>query len=62
VRVTGKVLERPKQPEGDGAPAPSSSSDDDGPSDVVLAVGGLGGILVGLLGGGALAGMRRRPA
>ena len=64
VRVTGKVIEEQPGPgsDEDGAPAPASA-DDDGPGDVVLAAGGLGGILVGLLAGGALAGMgRRRPA
>jgi Ca-activated chloride channel family protein len=63
VRVTGKVIEEPPGPAGDGAPAPSSDGDDEGASDVVLAAGGLGGIVVGLLAGGALGGLgRRRPA
>lgn len=62
VRVTGKVI-------GGSKPAPereagaSGSSGDDGPSDGVLLAGGLGGIVVGLVAGGALAGVgRRRPA
>ena len=65
VRVTGKVI---------GAPVASSDSTagsgavdtfgggDDGPSDIVLLAGALGGIVAGLLAGGALAGWRRRPA
>src|SRR5215207_7786891 len=63
VRVTGKVLEDPKASGSDPSPASSGGDDDSGPSDVVLLAGGLGGIVVGLLGGGALAGVRRgRPA
>ena len=31
-----------------------------GPSDIVLLAGAIGGIAVGLVGGGALAGVRRR--
>ena len=64
MRVTGKVLESPKTA---SDPQQVSSSggggDDDGPSDVVLLAGAIGGIAVGLVGGGALAGVRRkRPA
>jgi Ca-activated chloride channel homolog len=58
VRVTGKVLEGPKP--SDSAPPGSSADDDDGPSDLVLLAGGIGGIAVGLVAGGALAGTRRR--
>ena len=62
VRVTGKVLGSSKTASDPGQ-ASSSGGDDDGPSDVVLLAGALGGIAVGLLGGGALAGVRRgRPA
>jgi hypothetical protein len=61
VRVTGKVLASPKTA---SDPQQVSSSggggDDDGPSDVVLLAGAIGGIAVGLVGGGALAGVRRR--
>ena len=58
VRVTGKVI-------GGSKPSPTSPSgsegnDDNGPSDLVLLAGGVGGIAVGLVAGGALAGARRR--
>ena len=60
--VTGKVIEDRSASSAEPAPA-SGGDDDDGPSDLVLAAGGIGGIVVGLVGGGALAGMgRRRPA
>jgi Ca-activated chloride channel homolog len=60
VRVTGKVIGASK-PASDAAPP--ASADDDGPSDLVLLAGGVGGIAVGLVAGGALAGAhRRRPA
>ena len=57
VRVTGDVIESSKP--SDAAP-PASADDDDGPSDLVLLAGGVGGIAVGLVAGGALAGVRRR--
>lgn len=62
VRVTGKVIGPAATPEsGSGEPAPASNSDgDDGTSDLVLAVGGLAGILLGVVAGGAAAGMGRR--
>jgi Ca-activated chloride channel family protein len=61
VRVRGKVIGAPAAPSGSsGAVDTSTSAGDDGPSDVVLAAGGLGAIVAGLLAGGALAGMRRR--
>ncbi len=59
VRVTGKVIGAPVAPSGSGA---VDTSGGDGPSDVVLLAGALGGIAAGLLAGGALAGRRRRPA
>jgi Ca-activated chloride channel homolog len=63
VRVTGKVIEPAKTPEsGSGDLAPASSSGDDGTSDLVLAVGGLAGILLGVAAGGAAAGLGRRRA
>jgi Ca-activated chloride channel family protein len=66
VRVTGKVIEASSTASDPGqvsSPGGEAGDDEDGPSDVVLAAGGLGGIVVGLLGGGALAGIgRRRPA
>jgi Ca-activated chloride channel homolog len=63
VRVTGKVIKAPSSSEPEPVSSSGSGGDDDGPSDVVLLAGGLGGIVVGLVGGGALAGMgRRRPA
>jgi hypothetical protein len=56
------VLE-PQGNAGGGGAAPASSAGDDGPSDLVLALGGVGGIVAGLLAGVAVAGMRRgRPA
>jgi Ca-activated chloride channel family protein len=62
VRVTGKVIEDPKAPVSDPSSGSSGADGgDDGPSDIVLLLGGLGGIAVGVVGGGALAG-RRRPA
>ena len=64
VRVTGKVIG--KAPASDATPSPLSgggSGGDDGTSDLVLAIGGAGGILLGVLAGGAAAGIgRRRPA
>ena len=61
VRVRGKVIGSPPASEPDGGqPASSTGDSDDGASDAVLAAGGGAGILVGLLAGGALAGMRRR--
>ena len=59
VKVSGKVIESSK-PASDPEPAGSSDADDDGPSDIVLLAGGVGGIAVGLVAGGALAGTRRR--
>jgi Ca-activated chloride channel family protein len=62
VRVTGKVLESQGNAGGGGS-APASGAGDDGPGDLVLALGGVGGIVAGLLAGVAVAGMRRgRPA
>jgi Ca-activated chloride channel family protein len=65
VRVTGKVIGAAKTPDGGGDTSPLSGSggDDDGTSDLVLAIGGAGGILAGVFAGGAAAGLgRRRPA
>ncbi len=62
VRVTGKVIGAPVASSGSGAVDTSGGGGDDGPSDVVLLAGALGGIVAGLLAGGALAGWRRRPA
>ena len=62
VRVSGKVIGEPAASK-DAEVAPSSdagSSADDGTSDLVLAAGGAGGILVGVLAGGAAAGLGRR--
>ena len=63
VRVTGKVIGASK-PASDPEPASGSSGGDDGgPSDIVLLAGGIGGIALGVVAGGALAGVgRRRPA
>jgi len=71
VRVTGKALAPDPTPE-DSEDLPSSgggggagSSADDGTSDLVLAAGGAGAILVGVLAGGTAAGIglgRRRAA
>ena len=58
VRVTGKVIGPPTPESGSGGPAPAS--DDDGTSDLVLAVGGLAGIVLGVVAGGAAAGLGRR--
>ncbi len=65
VRVTGKVIG--KAPGSDATPSPLSgagSGGDGGTSDLVLAIGGAGGILLGVVAGGAAAaGLgRRRPA
>jgi Ca-activated chloride channel family protein len=63
VRVTGKVIG--KAPASDATPSPLSGagSADGGTSDLVLAAGGAGGILLGVFAGGAAAGLgRRRPA
>jgi Ca-activated chloride channel family protein len=62
VRVTGKVIG--KAPASDSTPSPlnAGSGGDDGTSDLVLAIGGAGGILLGVFAGGAAAGVgRRRP-
>jgi hypothetical protein len=64
VRVTGKVIEpEPTPDDAVGEPSPGSGgSADEGTSDLLLAAGGAGGIVLGLLAGGAAAGMgRRRP-
>ncbi len=60
VRVTGKMIGAPASPSGASGAVDTSPSDDDGPSNGVLAIGALGGIVAGLLAGGALAGARRR--
>jgi hypothetical protein len=60
VRVTGKVIGAPASPSGASGAVDTSADDDDGSSNGVLAVGALGGIVAGLLAGGALAGARRR--
>ncbi len=66
VRVTGKVLAAAKTPSGETPPTNAgggASSVDAGTSDLLLAVGGAGGILAGLFAGGAAAGLgRKRPA
>lgn len=65
VRVTGNVLAAAKTPDASGEPPPAnggSTSADDGTSDLVLAVGGVGGILLGFFAGGAAAGIGRRRA
>jgi Ca-activated chloride channel family protein len=62
VRVTGKVLQASEPASSDAGPASGSSEKDDGPSDLVLLAGGVGGIAVGLVAGGALGARRRRPA
>jgi Ca-activated chloride channel family protein len=62
VRVTGKVIG--KAPASDSTPSPLSGGNggDDGTSDLVLAIGGAGGILLGVFAGGAAGGLgRRRP-
>ena len=60
MRVTGKVIGAPAASSGASGRGRHERGDDDGPSDVVLAAGALGGIVAGLLAGGALAGARRR--
>jgi Ca-activated chloride channel homolog len=63
VRVTGKVLGAPaaeQDPEERPAADPEAGDDEEGTSDLVLAAGGLGGIVVGLVAGGAAAGLGRR--
>jgi hypothetical protein len=68
VRVTGKVIgEQPAPEDSEDEPVSGSGGGsaeaDDGTSDLVLAAGGAGGILIGVLAGGAAAGLgRRRPA
>jgi Ca-activated chloride channel family protein len=59
VRVTGKVI---KAPGSDATPSPLSGAGggDGGTSDLVLAIGGAGGILLGVLAGTAAAGLGRR--
>ena len=46
------------------APAadPEAGDDEEGASDLVLLAGGVGGIVVGLVAGGAAAGLGRRRA
>jgi von Willebrand factor type A domain len=61
VRVTGKVIG--KAPAADATPSPlngGGSGGDDGTSDLVLAIGGLGGIVAGVFAGAAAAGLGRR--
>jgi hypothetical protein len=62
VRVTGKVIgPAPTPDDGSAEPAPAGGSGgDDGTSDLVLAAGGAGGILLGVFAGGAAAGLGRR--
>jgi hypothetical protein len=63
VRVTGKVIGAPaaeQDPEERPAADPEAGDDEEGTSDLVLAAGGLGGIVVGLVAGGAAAGLGRR--
>jgi hypothetical protein len=60
VRVTGKVLASPKTASDPPVSSSGGGGEDDGPSDVALLAGAIGGIAVGLVGGGALAGVRRR--
>ena len=61
VRVTGKVIGGSKPADLTAARA-GRGADDDGPSDLVLLAGGVGGIAVGRWRGGALGARRRRPA
>ena len=58
VRVTGKVIGKPSN----ATPSPlgGGSGGDAGTSDLVLALGGLGGIVAGLFAGAAAAGLGRR--
>ena len=60
VRVTGKVIG--KAPAADATPSPLSGGGggDDGTSDLVLAIGGPGGIVAGVFAGAAAAGLGRR--
>ncbi len=61
VRVTGKVIG--KAPASDATPSPlagGGSGGDGGTSDLVLALGGLGGIVAGVFAGAAMAGLGRR--
>jgi Ca-activated chloride channel family protein len=63
VRVTGKVIGAPaaeQDPDERPAADPEAGDDEEGASDLVLAAGGLGGVVVGLMAGGAAAGMGRR--
>jgi hypothetical protein len=64
VRVTGKVIAAAKTPDGSGStPLSGGASGDGRTSDLVLAIGGVAGILLGFLAGRAAAGLgRRRPA
>ena len=68
VRITGKAIGEPLASEDSEDPPASgrgsgSAEADDGTSDLVLAAGGAGGILIGVLAGGAASGLgRRRPA
>ena len=62
VRVTGTVIGKAPASESTPSPLSGGSGGGDGTSDLVLAIGGAGGILLGVFAGGAAAGLgRRRP-